>query len=128
MVLNVDLHTAYSVLPHAISRLAGHFFLSSTPSLTRTVQPNGPILTECKTICYVVSSDAEAEAETAALFHNAQTARPIQHILTELGHLQPLIPIKTDNATANAFINQTMRQKTSKSWDMRYWWLKEISA
>ena len=99
MVLNVDLDAVYSMLPHAMNRLVGHFFLNSTLSLTRTVQPNGPILTECKTICHLVSNDADAE--TAAIFHNSQTAS-VQHILTELGHLQPPTPIKTDNATANA--------------------------
>ena len=56
-----------------------------------------------------------AEAETAGLFHNAQQARPIRYILTQLGHPQPPTPIKTDNATANAFIHQTMRHKTIKS-------------
>ena len=126
MILHVDSDAAYLVLPRARSRLAGHFFLSSNPTLTRTVHPNAPILTECKTIRHVVSS--AAEAETAALFHNAQIARPIRAILHELGHPQPPTRIKTDNATANAFIHQTMRHKNSKSWDMRYWWLKEKSA
>ena len=126
MVLNVDSDAAYLVLPRARSRLAGHFFLSSPGSPTRIASPNGPILTECKTIRHVVSS--AAEAETVALFHNAQTARPIRHILISLGHPQPPTPLKTDNATANVFLHQTMRHKKSKSWDMRYWWLKEKSA
>ncbi len=69
MVLNVDSDAAYLVLPRARSHLAGHFFLSSPGSPTRIAPPNGPVLTECKTIRHVVSS--AAEAETAALFHNA---------------------------------------------------------
>ena len=88
MVLNVDSDAAYLVLPRARIRLAGHFFLSSPGSPSRIAAPNGPVLTECKTIRHVVSSAA----------------------------------------TANAFIHQTMRHKRSKSWDMRYWWLKEKSA
>ena len=40
MVLNVDSDAAYLVLPRARSRLAGHFFLSSDPQLTRAVLPN----------------------------------------------------------------------------------------
>ena len=126
MILHVDSDAAYLVLPRARSRLAGHFFLGPDPTKTKVTTSNGPLLTECKTIRHVVSS--AAEAETAALFHNAQTARPIRYILTELGHPQPPTPLKTDNATANAFIHQTMRHKKSKSWDMRYWWLKENSA
>ena len=126
MILHVDSDAAYLVLPRARSHLVGHFFLSDSPSLTRTVPPNGPILTECKTIYHVVSS--AAEAETAGLFHNAQQARPFRYVLHQLGHPQPPTPIKTDNATAKAFIHQTMRRKKSKSWDMRYWWLKENTA
>ena len=126
MILHVDYDPAYLVLPHARSRLAGHFFLSSDPTLTRTIRPNAPILTECKTIQHVVMS--AVEAETAAIFHNAQVARSIRSILKTLGHPQPPTPIKTDNAAATSFIHQTMRHKKSKSWDMRYWWLKENLA
>ena len=126
MISNVDSDAAYLVLPCACSRLVGHFFLSSDPAIARAVLPNGPILTECKTIQHVVSS--AAEAETAALFHNVQIASPIYHILIALGHPQLPTPIKTDNATASACINQMMRHKKSKLWDIRYWWLKENSA
>ena len=75
MILHVDSDAAYLVLPRARSRLAGHFFFCSDPTLTRTIRPNAPILTECKTIQHVVTS--AAEAETADIFHNAQVTRPI---------------------------------------------------
>ena len=117
MVLHVDSDAAYLVLPEACSRLAGHYFLSTDPGLTRTVLPNGPILTECRTIKHVVASSAEAE--TSALFHNAQTALPIRYLLRAMGHPQPPTLFKTDNKTANAFVHQDMRHKKSKAWDMR---------
>ena len=79
MILNINSDAAYLVLPQARSRLAGHFFLSSNVMSTRIVRPNGPILTERKTINHVVSS--AVEAETANLFHNAQAAHPIRYIL-----------------------------------------------
>ena len=126
MVLHVDSDAAYLVLPEARSRLAGHFFLSSVPGVTRTVLPNGPILTECRTIKHVVASSAEAE--TSGLFHNAQTALPIRYLLREMGHPQPPTPLKTDNKTAQAFVHQEMRHKKSKAWDMRLWWLKDKVA
>ena len=126
MVLNVDSNVAYLVLPQARSRLVGHFFLSSPDSPTHVAPPNGPVLTECKTICHVVSS--AAEAETAALFHNGQITRPVRHLLISLGHAQLPTLLKTSNTTANAFIHQTMWHKKSKSWDIRYWRLKEKSA
>ena len=126
MCLHVDSDAAYLVLPRARSRLAGHYYLSDDPQNARTPAPNGPILTECRTIRHVVASSAEAE--TSALFHNAQTAIPIRHVLSALGHPQPRTPLKTDNATANAFVSRDMRHKKSKAWDMRYWWLKEKTA
>ena len=123
MCLHVDSDAAYLVLPKAKSRLAGHFFLSNDPCLTTTIQPNGPIHTECKTIRSVVAS--AAEAETHGIFHNAQTALPIRYLLEQMGHSQPPTPLKTDNKIAEAFVQQEMRHKKSKSWDMRLWWLKD---
>ena len=69
-----------------------------------------------------------AEAETGRLFHNSKIAIPIRQMLTDLGHLQPQTPIKTDNSTAYTFVNQTMKRKMSKSWDMRYNWLRDADA
>ena len=123
MILHVDSDAAYLVLPKAKSRLAGHYFLSNDPAFSRTIHPNGPILTECKTIRTVVAS--AAEAETHGLFHNAQTALPIRLLLQQMGHSQPPTPLKTDNKVAEAFVSQEMRHKKSKSWDMRLWWLKD---
>ena len=123
MCLHVDSDAAYLVLPRAKSRLAGHFYLSSDPRLTTTIRPNGPVLTECKTIRAVVAS--AAEAETHGIFHNAQTALPIRFLLQQMGHVQPPTPLKTDNKIAEAFVQQEMRHKKSKSWDMRLWWLKD---
>ena len=123
MCLHVDSDAAYLVLPKARSRLAGHFFLSDNPEFKRTIFPNGPILTECKTIRTVVAS--AAEAETHGIFHNAQTALPIRFILNQMGHIQPPTPLKTDNKIAEAFVQQEMRHKKTKSWDMRLWWLKD---
>ena len=66
-----------------------------------------------------------AEAEVAGIFHNAQTTILIRRILRALNHPQPPTPIKTDNSTANGFIHNNIHQKRSKSWDMRYYWLRE---
>ena len=54
---------------------------------------------------------------------NAQEALPIRRCLIELGHPQPPTPLKTDNSTAQGFINGTIKQKRSKSFDMRFYWL-----
>ena len=75
---------------------------------------------------HVVASSAEAEV--AGIFHNAQTAISICTILEALGHPQPPTPIKTDNSTAQGFVNDNINQKRSKSWDMRYYWLRDKVA
>ena len=123
MVLNVDSDAAYLVAPKARSRIAGYYYLSSAPTTTTPAHLNGAILVECKTLRHVVAS--AAEAETAGVFHNAHTAIPLRTILTALHHPQPPTPLKTDNTTTTGFIHNNIHQKRSKSWDMRYFWLRD---
>ena len=49
----------------------------------------------------------------------------IHSILNALGHKQPPTPIKSDNNTAVAFARETLKAKKSKTWDMRYNWIKD---
>ena len=41
-----------------------------------------------------------------------------------MGHPQPATKIKTDNSTADGFVNDTIKQNRSKAIDMRFYWLK----
>ena len=123
MVLMVDSDAAYLVMPNAKSRIAGYFQLNHHPKRIPHPDVNGAILVECKALKHVVSS--AAEAETAGVFHNAQIAIPIRYMLEQLGHPQPPTPIKTDNSTATGFVYNNIHQKKSKSWDMRYHWLRD---
>ena len=124
MQLHIDSDAAYLIAPKAKSRISGFYYLSDTPKQIG-IQPklNGPIHVECRLLQHVVTS--ASEAETAALFYNAQTALYLQNILQALGHKQNVIPLKTDNATAAAFVTDTLKHKRSKSWDVRYHWLSE---
>ena len=123
MILHVDSDAAYLVLPKARSRIAGYYYLSSHPNITKHAKLNGAILVECKTLRHVVSS--AAEAEVAGVYYNATQAIVIRRALEALGHLQPPTPIKTDNSTATGFVYDNIHQKRSKSWDMRYYWLRD---
>ena len=123
MVLHIDSDAAYLVAPKARSRVAGYFQMGNHPNNKTKTTLNGAIHVECKTLRHVVSS--AAEAETAGVFHNAQMALPIRVVLQALNHPQPPTPIKTDNSTANGFIHDNIHQKRSKSWDMRYYWLRD---
>ena len=46
-------------------------------------------------------------------------------LLSAIGHPQPPTPLKTDNNTASSYVNKTLRQRKSKSWDMKYHWLRD---
>jgi hypothetical protein len=50
---------------------------------------------------------------------------PIRITLIELGHKQPATSLRTDNSTAFGIFNETIKQKRSKSMDMRYRWLTD---
>ena len=123
MVLHCDSDAAYLVAPQSKSRVAGFYHLSSFRTKSNPPPLNGGIHVECKTLRHVVSS--AAEAEVAGLFHNAHTILPIRRILHALNHPQPPTPVKTDNSTANGFIHKNIHQKRSKSWDMRFYWLRD---
>jgi hypothetical protein len=84
---------------------------------------NGSILDVATIIKNVVAS--AAESEVGACFHNAQSGAPLRVTLTELGHTQPPTPLRTENSTAVGILNETIKQKRSKSMDMRYHWLTD---
>jgi hypothetical protein len=46
-------------------------------------------------------------------------------MLIELGHNQPSTPLRMNNSTAYRIFNQTIKQKRSKSMDMKYYWLQD---
>lgn len=127
MLLHADSDAAYLVAPKAKSRIAGFFYCSDKTTTTPPSPPlNGPVHVECKVLRHVVTS--AAEAETAGLFYNCQTALYLKRMLEALGHPQPATLVKTDNGTAAQFVNDTIKNKRSKSWDVRYHWLTERQA
>ena len=125
MILYVDSDAAYLVAEKTKSRIAGYYYCSNkSPPNTKPNPPlNGPIHIECKLLRHVVTS--AAKAETAGLFHNCQKIVEIKQMLTALGHPQGAVPVKTDNATAASFVTDMLKQKRSKSWDVRFHWLSE---
>ena len=68
-----------------------------------------------------------AEAELGALFINSREVIPAQKTIEELGHQQPPTPIQTDNTTALGFICKNLQPKATKSVDIRYWWMQDLS-
>ena len=121
MILKITSDAAYLFQPKACSYAATHYHLGWLNS----DRSNGPVDILCKTIKNVVSS--AAEAETGSIYIGGKRACLMRTALEELGHPQPITgtPFKTDNSTAQGILTSKMRQKLSKSFDMRYWWMKD---
>ena len=122
VVLQVNSDAAFQVQPEARSRAGGcHCLGSKGDSLF-----NAPILVLTKVIKNVMGS--AAEAKVAALHLNAQEAVPIRQALEEMGHPQPATRIRTDNATAQGLVNDSIEIKRSKTFDRQFWWLNDREA
>ncbi len=66
-----------------------------------------------------------AEAETGGVYGNAQETIACRISLQALGHPQLATPLKTDNSTSNSFVHANIKQRRSKTWDMRWNWLRD---
>jgi hypothetical protein len=122
MILKITSDATYLVQPKARSRAAVHYHLGW---LNNNDRVNGPLDVLCQTLKNVVSS--AAEAETGGVYIGGKHGCPLRVGLQEMGHPQPTTgtPFDTDNNTAQGILNSKMRQKLSKSFDMRYWWMKD---
>jgi hypothetical protein len=84
---------------------------------------NGAILIISKVLKHVMSS--AAEAEIGALFINAKEGPVLRTTLEELVHKQRPPPMQNDNTTATGYGNGTIKQKSTKAMDMRFYWIKD---
>ena len=129
MVLHVDPDAVYLVMSEARSFYNGHFYLSYWPS-PKLMKPNPeinvPIHTYCKTIRNVVSS--VVESETYGTFNTSKAAILMWPALIILDHKQLAKPLKTNNSTTEGFLNSGMKPKRSKTWDMKWHWLRDKDA
>ena len=121
MILKVHTDASYLSEPQARSRYGGHFYMGSRPMHSTTL--NGPVHTTASILKNVMAS--AAEAEYGGIFMNAKAALPLRQALHDLDHQQPPTPIQTDNNTASGIANQTIKQKHSKTVDMRFHWIKD---
>ena len=77
----------------------------------------------CMVLKHVVAS--AAEAEVGANFECAQLGVTFRQALIEMGHPQPPTPIQTDNSTAAGIINDKVKQRKSRTIDMRFYWVRD---
>jgi hypothetical protein len=84
---------------------------------------NGMIHSMSSIIDVIVASAGEAEYGTAFIY--AQHGVWFRQIATAMGHPQPATPILCDNKFAIGLATDTIKQKRSKSIDMRFHWLRD---
>jgi hypothetical protein len=121
MILHIHSDASYLSVSNTCSGLGGLFFCGNNSPQQDTL--NGPILNVASVIENVVAS--AAESEVGVCFHNSQSGAPIRVTLTELGHIQPQMPLRTDNSAVFGILNETIKQKISKAMDMRCHWLTD---
>jgi hypothetical protein len=121
MILHIHSDASYLSVSNAHSLLGGLFFCGDK-SLQET-NMNGSILNAASVIKNIVAS--AAESEVGACFQNAQSGAPLRVTLAELGHIQPPTHLRTDSSTAFGSLNETIKQKKSKTMAMRYHWLTD---
>ena len=69
----------------------------------------------------VVASAAETEFGT--IYLNGQEAIPMRTTLDKIKWPQPPTPVQVDNYTATGISNRKIKQKMSKEFDMRFYWI-----
>jgi hypothetical protein len=122
MILKICSDVAYLVLPKAKSRVAVHYHLGWQHNPGRV---NGTVAILCQTLKNVFGSATGAEIR--GIYTGGGHGAPMIAALEEMGHKQPSTgtPFKIDNSCAHGILNSKMRQKLSKTFDMRFWWIKD---
>ena len=108
IIIFVDSDASYLIAPGSKSCASGFFYLGNKDESII----NGLILYLTTTTKNFMAS--AAKAEIAALFLNARLAIPLHIALVKMGHPQPATRIKTNNNTADGFINGTINQNKTK--------------
>ncbi len=121
MILSVHSDVLCLSAPKAHSCAGGYFFLGSIPQDGDPIKLNRAIHIACAILKLVAAS--AAEAELGALFLNAQVAKVLQLILTELGHPQPQTLIHIDNTMTVGIVNNMTKRQRLQAIEMRYFWL-----
>jgi hypothetical protein len=103
------------------SRAGGHFYLGNKDNKDKLV--NGSIHNISTIIPSIMGS--AAEAEYAAIYLNCIEAEGIRETLKELKFQQTPTLIISDNSCAVGVSNDTVKQKRSKGFAMRFHWIKE---
>ena len=121
MILKQHSDASYLSEEEARSRHCGFFYLGDID--TNDDENNGALLVTSTIMKNVMASAAEAEC--GSLFDTCKEGVPIRITLIEMGHDQPATPTQVDNSTTDGFANNRLKQRRSKSMDMRFYWIQD---
>ena len=76
----------------------------------------------CKILNNISASASECEIESA--FENGQATTAMRLTLIEIYHPQPPALMKVNNTITIIFINGSLKEKCTKSVDVKFYWLK----
>jgi hypothetical protein len=99
MILHIHSDDSYLSVSNARIRLSGLFFCGDKSPHKDNL--NGSILNVASVI----------RRKVGARFQNDQSGAPLRVTLTELGHIQPPMPLPTYNSTAFGIFNERIKQK-----------------
>jgi hypothetical protein len=119
-ILHGHVDASYLSRSHARSVAGAYLFLGDH---NLPLKIKGAIHTFSTIIPCIVAS--AGEAEYAALFAGAQHAASLRTILADLGHPQPPTILMCDNTCAIGITTDSIKQKRSKSIDMRFHWVRD---
>jgi hypothetical protein len=122
MILKIHSDASYLSEAKARSRSGGHFYMGNQTTNAADIH-NGAILNTSIIMRNVMASAAEAEC--GALFNNTREGVSLRNTLHEMGHSQPATPVQVDNTTTAGFANHQIKQRKSKSMDMRFYWIQD---
>jgi hypothetical protein len=118
MILYIHGHASYLSEREANSIVGGFFYMGNITNTAKKLT-HGEILIISTVLKHIISS--AAEAEIGAVFINAKEGAVLRTTLQELGHLHPPPPLETDNTTTTCYRNGTIKQKRTKTIDMRFY-------
>jgi hypothetical protein len=120
--MHVIIQTDASYLSRSKARSVAGVIIYFGDAANPTVE-NGMVHAMSSIIDVVVAS--AGEAEYGAAFIAAQQGVWIRNIAVAMGHVQPSTPLLCDNEFAIGLGNDTIKQRKSKSIDMRFHWLRD---
>ena len=97
---------------------------SKPPNPWNIFDPRFRIL-ECTNLLEVLFYLGSSNLTIGGLFGNGQDIIPIRRGLDALDHPQPPNTVKINNTTSNSFVHSNIRKRRSKTWDMRWNWLRD---